>query len=237
MGERFDARREAQALGFQAANVLMAEVHEHRLASSHLTTAANHNSWNVRKQFNEGHADKTSVDALVRAGAVHSYPLKDDSAHHRQHPPKFIVLHSTETGAPADAKRVIDSWNNRPGHHHKGAQFVVDCDGSIYMTANPDLWTVHINNKPHKYGVTNENSIGIEIVHSGHQKYTNEQYVALQRLVEYLRDRYKIDMQHIVTHHEVQPANRTDPVKFNVTKFDRDLTEFSRDHKPRTVIV
>lgn len=186
--------------------------------------------------FNSGHADKVSTADLVKSGIFKRHPLQGNSVHSRDGVDvEFVVMHSTETKYPANAKRVINSWNNQKGDSHTGTQFVVDRDGSIYLTAYPNQWTVHINRRPNDLGVTNQNSIGIEMVRSGKQKYTEKQYAAVQRLVEYLHDRFKIERANVVSHAEVQPHNRRDPINFDLVRFRRDLSKFSQDGTPESL--
>ena len=142
---------------------------------------------------------------------------------------QFIVLHSTETRRTADAERVIDSWNNRGDNGKRlnpGTQFVVDRDGKIYTTASPDKATIHVNDRLTRHGVKNQNSVGIEIVHTGEQQYTFAQKMALTRLVSYLQDRYQISDRRIVTHGQIQPATRRDPVEFDVAGFHKNRRQF-----------
>ena len=134
---------------------------------------------------------------------------------------KYIILHSTETGHPADAQRVVTSWN-RKGLRHPGAQFVVDRDGTIYNTVDPTYATVHVNQYKTLSGVNNDNSIGIEIVHTGNQAYTDSQVKSVACLVHYLQDRFMVSDNHIYTHHQVQPSDRSDPVNFDWDKYTAD---------------
>jgi N-acetyl-anhydromuramyl-L-alanine amidase AmpD len=134
---------------------------------------------------------------------------------------KYIILHSTETARAADAQRVIRSWSNR-GLRHPGAQFVVDRDGVIYCTADPTYGTSHVDEHRTKFGVNNDNSVGIEMVRTGDQDYTAEQMQSISCLVSYLQQRYSVDDAHIFGHGKVQPSDRSDPVNFNWQAFAAD---------------
>lgn len=157
-----------------------------------------------------------------------SYPLKG-SVRKRAKQVSFIVLHSTETEKPADAKRIIRSWNNR-GKNHPGTQYVVDRDGTIYQTANPRLVTIHVNIHRTRFGVDNHNSVGIETVRSGSQKYTEPQLRSLSRLTVYLRNYFGLTDKQIVTHGYIQPSTRTDPVNFDLNGFRRRCRSISQPH-------
>ncbi len=181
-----------------------------------------------RRDFRQGTARHIGYSELVRDGVFIRKPL-EGSVFERTKPVQFIVLHSTETRREADAERVIDSWNNRGDNGKRvnpGTQFVVDRDGKIYTTASPDKATIHVNDSLTRRGVKNQNSVGIEIVRSGEQQYTYAQKIALTRLVSYLQDRYSIRDSRIVTHGQIQPATRRDPVGFDVSTFNQNRREF-----------
>ncbi len=122
------------------------------------------------------------------------------------------------------AQRVIDSWGSA-GLRHAGAQYVVDRDGTIFQAVDPDLATVHVNVFKTLPGINNDNSIGIEMCHAGHQNYPREQRDAVIKLVAYLQERYKVQDANIVTHRYAQRGDHTDPVNFD---FDEFLAE--KDH-------
>jgi hypothetical protein len=180
-----------------------------------------------RRDFRLGTARHIGYTELVRDGVFIRKPL-EGSVFDRTQPVQFIVLHSTETKRPADAERVIDSWNNRGDNGKRlnpGTQFVVDRDGKIYTTASPDKATIHVNDSLTRR-VKNQNSVGIEIVRTGEQQYTYAQKMALTRLVSYLQDRYQIRESRIVTHGQIQPATRRDPIGFDLSAFHKNRRQF-----------
>jgi N-acetyl-anhydromuramyl-L-alanine amidase AmpD len=177
--------------------------------------------------FWNGHAAKYAPTALTEAN-VFAYQALRGGVYRRREAVKYIILHSTETGRPADAPRVIASWNHR-GLRHPGAQFVVDRDGVIYNTVDPAFATVHVDTRRTISGINNDNTIGIEIVHTGKQEYTDKQINGVACLVAYLQSRYSIDNDHILTHHFVQPSDRRDPVNFDWDKFAYDKSLVSTD--------
>jgi N-acetyl-anhydromuramyl-L-alanine amidase AmpD len=171
----------------------------------------------AKDSFAHGSASKFSPSQLLQAGIFQDDPLRGGIFRRREEV-KYIILHSTETGRPADASRVIKSWNR--GMRHPGAQFVVDRDGIIHETVDPEFGTVHVDISRTTLGVNNDNSIGIEIVRSGDQQYTPEQLQSVTRLVVYLQQRFNVGDDHIYGHHQVQPSNRLDPVGFNWGEFN-----------------
>jgi N-acetylmuramoyl-L-alanine amidase len=174
----------------------------------------------VSRSFRQGVAGQYSWDDLVAAGVFENDPLRG-SVYKRKGAVKYIILHSTETANPADARRVILSWNNR-GLRHPDAQFVVDRDGTICSTTDPDQVVIHIEPSRALAGYSNDNSIGIEIVRSGKQEYTRPQLDSVNRLVAYLQSHYSVPDANVTTHHHVQPSDRSDPVNFDMLAFESE---------------
>lgn len=178
----------------------------------------------ISQSFNQGYADNYAARSLVRAGVVTYHPLHGGIFWRRQKV-QYIIMHSTETGVPQSAPRVIESWGSG-GRRHAGAQYVIDRDGTIYQAVDPDLATVHINIFKTLPGINNDNSIGIEMCHTGHQEYPEAQRQSAIKLVTYLQDRYKIADANIMTHRYVQQGDHTDPVAFDWDKFLADKNSF-----------
>jgi len=174
----------------------------------------------VKNSFQSGLAGRYSSQDLVRARVFNYYPLRG-GIRQRNALVSSLIIHSTETASPADAKTVIKSWNHG-GLSHPGTQYIVDRDGKIFCTVDPKYATIHVNERRTLGGVTNDNSIGIEIVRTGKQKYTKPQLASLVRLVDYIQDRYPT-IAHIYGHGQIQPSTRTDPVAFNWSLFSQQL--------------
>lgn len=173
----------------------------------------------IIESFQEGKAGIYTPEHMVRAGAFTYQPLIG-GIHVRNAAVKNLIIHSTETARVATGKDIIRSWNAR-GLAHPGTQYVVDRDGVIYLTLDPKYASSHVNEKRTLKGVTNDNSIGIEIVRTGKQQYTKTQLASLVRLVSYIKDRFQIYK--IYGHGQIQPSNRTDPVAFDWARFSQNL--------------
>jgi hypothetical protein len=173
----------------------------------------------IKASFSDGTGAQFSPAQMVGAGVFKSAPLKSN-VRSRRKPIQYLVLHSTETEKPANALRIVRSWNNRRPHN-PGTQYIVDRDGTIYQTTNPERVTMHVNDYRTKYGVNNDNSIGIEIVRSGDQIYTAKQLRSVTKLSVYLQKRYKIADEQVVSHSYVQPHNRLDPVGFDWARYEK----------------
>ena len=213
--------------------------HKHGKGSNHLAHSPSY-LWNapsgedsllddetkamVEQQFHNGSSERYSTSSLIQANVFASCPLHG-GVFKRHTTVKNIVLHSTETAREADAQRVILSWNHK-GLRHAGAQFVVDRDGVIYCTADPEYGTTHVDNRRTRQGVNNDNSVGIEIVRTGTQEYSAAQMNSVVCLVRYLQDRFEVADNHIFGHGQVQPSDRSDPVNFDWQAFAADKQVF-----------
>jgi hypothetical protein len=171
----------------------------------------------IRHEFHRGIADRYHPNDLVRSGVALYHPLHG-GIFKRREPVKYIIIHSTETGPPVSAKSVIDAWSSL-GRRHAGAQYVVERDGRIYQSCEPDYATVHVNIFKTLPGINNDNSIGIEMNHTGKQSYPREQREAVIKLTSYLQDRYHVLHENIITHRYAQQGDHTDPVAFDFDEF------------------
>lgn len=80
----------------------------------------------------------------------------------RTEKPRYIVIHTT--GNPrrgADAEAHFQYWNS--GNVGQSADFVVDDKGALQINDYNKYYTWHCGDGKGKYGITNSNSIGIEI--------------------------------------------------------------------------
>lgn len=167
----------------------------------------------INNAFEEGTADSFAAKNLIRAGVVRYHPLRG-GIFFRREPVKYIIIHSTETGIPMGAVRVIESWSSG-GLRHAGAQYVVERDGTIYQSVDPDLGTVHVNIFKTLPGINNDNSVGIEMCHNGQQDYPAQQVQSVIRLVSYLQQHYNVSDDDVITHRYAQQGDHTDPVNFD----------------------
>ncbi len=167
----------------------------------------------IRNAFLKGDADSYSARSLIKAGVVSYHPIRGGIFWRRQ-PISYVIVHSTEPGISQPAVRIIESWSSM-GRRHPGAQFVVDRDGSIFEALDPDLATVHVNIFKTLPGINNDDSVGIEMCHTGKQDYPQAQVDSVIRLVVYLQNRYHVADTNVVTHRYAQQGDHTDPVNFD----------------------
>lgn len=80
----------------------------------------------------------------------------------RTEKPKYIVVHTTgNSKCGANAEAHFHYWNS--GNVGQSADFVVDDSGALQINDFNKYYTWHCGDGKGKYGITNANSIGIEI--------------------------------------------------------------------------
>ncbi len=112
---------------------------------------------------------------------------------------KYIVIHYTGTSACAKNNCIYFSGGNR----NASADFFIDKDGSIYRF-NGNLatrYSWHCGDGYGKYGITNYNSIGIEVVSAG-AEYTAKQKEALRKLVRALMEDFNVPASRVCRHYD-----------------------------------
>ena len=112
---------------------------------------------------------------------------------------KYIVVHYTATEASAKNNCIYFSGGNR----NASADYFIDRDGTIYKfnadCANYSTW--HVGDGKGKYGITNANSIGIEVVSKG-TEYTKAQKDSLRKLVMAIMEDYGVPAENVVRHYD-----------------------------------
>lgn len=111
---------------------------------------------------------------------------------------KYIVVHYTGTSASAKNNIIYFSGGNRSA----SADFFID-SGSIWQF-NPNplrYYSWHCGDGKGAYGITNSNSVGIEVVSSG-EDFTSAEIDRLTWLVQKLMSEYGVDSNHVVRHYD-----------------------------------
>lgn len=112
--------------------------------------------------------------------------------------PKYIAVHYT--GGTGSAKNNVIYF--RGGNRSASADFFID-DSSIWRF-NPDVaeyYSWHIGDGHGKYGYTNANTIGIEVVSSG-KEFTKAEKKRLRFLVRKMQKKYGIPAKNVIRHYD-----------------------------------
>ena len=112
---------------------------------------------------------------------------------------KYIVVHYT--GTTASAKNNCKYF--RSGNRNASADYFIDTNGKIYkFNANcKKYYTWHCGDGYGRYGITNANSIGIEVVSSG-KDFTSKQKASLRNLVRAIMADFSVPASRVVRHYD-----------------------------------
>ena len=132
---------------------------------------------------------------------------------------KYIVIHYTGMNNIGSAFYRLNHINSSVSAHYlitrSGKNFNLICPKFKAWHAGISEWKNDKN--------LNEISIGIELENKGHefgyQEYTNKQYRALNILIKFLTNTYRIDHRNILFHSDISPNRKKDPgEKFDIKK-------------------
>lgn len=114
----------------------------------------------------------------------------------------YIVCHYVGNGTSASGNAKNNCIYFSGGNRGASAHYFID-DGGIWEYADPSVYyTWHCGDGKGKYGITNSNSIGIEVCQNGDVPYTEQEIEYLTQLVGYLMEKYNIPASNVVRHYD-----------------------------------
>lgn len=114
---------------------------------------------------------------------------------------KYIVVHYVGAGTSAVGNALANCKYFAGGNRNASAHYFID-DGSIYEYADPaTTGTWHVGDGKGKYGITNTNSIGIEVCNNG-GAFTTAEIDRLTWLVQKLMGEYGVPASRVVRHYD-----------------------------------
>ena len=123
----------------------------------------------------------------------------------RTQKPIYIVIHDTgNTGKGANANAHFNYFNG--GNRNSSADFFVDDTRVLQVNDYTKYYTWHCGDGKGKYGITNSNSIGIEICINSDGNYN----IAFQNAVEltkHLMKELNIPVERVVRHYDASRKN------------------------------
>ena len=166
--------------------------------------------WSVRPIEDRIPSERQEIHGDVQYDRTYS------SIHQSSRPggrkPDMIVIHSTEHGARSSERDVLQYLcrNSRKVSAH----VVIGRDGTAYMLVPPERVANHAG-ESYWDGKSNLNkcSIGIEVMRSVNEGFTQEQADTLVAVVSQLSKDYDIPADRVLGHDEIAPGRKTDPGK------------------------
>lgn len=164
----------------------------------------------------------------------------------RNQPIKYIVIHdtgNTSRGAGAIAHERYFKTTDRKA----SADFVVDEKNVIQLNNYRKYFTWHCGDGRGKYGITNSNSIGIEMCINQ----DNDQYMTHQNTIELTRQLMKelnVPLENVVRHYDASRKSCPNSLRSNnwsewwkfkekLKVWDNDLKEFEKSPQKIKVII
>ena len=115
---------------------------------------------------------------------------------------RYIVLHYTGSGTSKAGSAKNNCIYFGGGNRGASAHYFID-DGGIWEYADPaKYYTWHCGDGHGKYGITNANSIGIEVCMDGDNPYTEKEIGYLGELVRHLMEEFDVPASRIVRHYD-----------------------------------
>ncbi len=112
---------------------------------------------------------------------------------------KYIVIHSTgNTGDTAQNNYDYFAGGNRDA----SADFFVDDKNIIQIIDSDNYYSWHCGDGKGAYGVSNSNSVGIEMCGTGGGNISDTTINNTVELVQYLMKKYSVDIDHVVRHYD-----------------------------------
>ena len=123
----------------------------------------------------------------------------------RYEKPKYIVVHYTGAGSSSAGNALANCKYFAACNRNASADFFID-DSGIWQY-NPDItryYTWAVGDGYGRYGITNSNSIEIEVCQAAYANYpfTANQISSLRQLVTYLMKQYSIPESRVVRHYD-----------------------------------
>lgn len=98
--------------------------------------------------------------------------------------------------------------------------YVIGRKGEVYkLVADKNIaYHAGVSQMPDGRNNVNDFSIGIELMNTENDKYTEDQYKALLELIDYLKNEHKIE--YILGHSQITPGRKTDPWNFDYSRME-----------------
>ena len=125
-----------------------------------------------------------------------------------------IVIHSSYNalgGDVYDSDKLIKEYKEYGVAPH----YLIDRKGNAYKLVEEKNIAYHAGESKVPDGRTNVNnfSIGIELMNTKTDKFTDAQYSSLNKLLKNLKDKYKI--KYVLGHNQIAPGRKDDPWNFD----------------------
>lgn len=131
-----------------------------------------------------------------------------------------IIVHTSYNalgGDVFDKDKVIQEWKDAGVAPH----YLIDRKGNIYQLVSDQniAWHAGAAKTPDGRTDVNSFSLGIEVINTQTEKFSDAQYSGLNSLIAALKGKYSI--KYVLGHDEIAPGRKTDPWGIEWKKVDR----------------
>ena len=124
-----------------------------------------------------------------------------------------IIIHSSYNSLGGDeysVDKIIDIYKS----YGVSAHYLMDRKGQIYQLVEDKNIAYHagVSKVPDGRTNVNEFSIGIELMNTKTDKFTDAQYKALKNLLALLKNKYNV--KYVLGHNQIAPGRKDDPWNF-----------------------
>lgn len=128
-----------------------------------------------------------------------------------------IVVHSSYD-LNGNEKYSVSGTIKEYAEYGVSPHYLIDRQGTIYRLVDDANIAYHAGESQMPDGRTNVNtfSIGVEMLNTEEDQYTDTQYESMKNLIAYLKERYPIKF--VVGHNDIAPGRKTDPWNFDWKK-------------------
>ena len=128
-----------------------------------------------------------------------------------------IIIHSTYNPSGSDKfnlNKIISIYKSYGVSPH----YIIDRTGNIYQLVENKNIAYHAGKSKTPDSRTNVNnfSLGIEIINDKISNPTDEQYIAINSLITFLKSKYSI--KYVLGHNQISPGRKDDPWNFDWSK-------------------
>jgi len=125
-----------------------------------------------------------------------------------------VIIHSSYNALGGDEYNV-DKLIKEYKEYGVSPHYLIDRTGNAYKLAEEKNIAYHAGESRTPDGRSNVNnfSIGIEMMNTKNDKFTSEQYGALNKLIKDIKSRYQI--KYVLGHSQIAPGRKDDPWNFD----------------------
>ncbi|MDZ7612119.1 MAG: N-acetylmuramoyl-L-alanine amidase [Candidatus Moranbacteria bacterium] len=184
-------------------------------------TAAENKQQPEASNLPDSQKSETEPDSSEKDSFINSKPVSWGHQKISKRDIDTIVIHSSYDALgnePYDLDGLLEVYRQYAVAPH----FVIDREGRAYQLVEPSDLAYHAGagEMPDGRQSINAFSIGVELMNTKTDEYTDKQYKNLNKLLSLLEENHDID--YILGHEDIAPGRKTDPWNFDWSKVESE---------------